>query len=294
MDEWYLSRWATGSSNSRWPDLVSCFREVYNSERPIGEIYAPTLTILALFDSLEFKSTFFFTGLIASYYPDLVKLIAAQGHEIACHNYYHLDYEYEPRDRFYQDLITSKKLLEDLSGKEVIGYRSPNSSYPQSLVEDLERAGFKYDSSITPTRRLFGKFGPYTQAPHRPYRPSYQNIGLKGNAMLWEFPWTVFPILKLPAGSGNMHRIGGDLYNTIATYFALKYDRITSYYFHPFELQHSEFMGRFINLNLKTRIFHLRIGMPYYKSLQRFLHHHRNLLTSGAELLAICTSGRSP
>ena len=159
MDEWYQCRWATGSPNSLWSDVKLCWQDIYGSDAPKGEIEKPTDEILSLFDSLGFHSTFFFTGMIASYYPDLVKKIAAAGHEIACHNYHHEDYEHQSHEIFISDLEKSKKLLEDISGTEIVGYRSPNSSIPSNMVDSLERLGFKYDSSITPTRRMFGKFG---------------------------------------------------------------------------------------------------------------------------------------
>jgi peptidoglycan/xylan/chitin deacetylase (PgdA/CDA1 family) len=290
MDEWYFARWATGAARSYWPDLCTCFREVYQSDRPIGEIYEPTGKILDLFDSLRFKSTFFFTGLIATYYPDLVRLVADRGHEIACHNFYHLDYKNEPRTRFYEDLGRAKDLLEDLSKQEIIGYRSPNSSIPPWLVGDLEKCGFRYDSSVTPTRRLMGKFGAFTNAPRRPYRPGYESIAIEGDAHLWEFPWATVPILKLPAGSGIMHRIGGDVYNAVANGVSLRRGH-SSYYFHPYEIHDSPILARYTRLNLSTRIFNRRIGETYLRSLERFLHDHQHRLVSGKQLLELCESG---
>lgn len=290
MDEWYFARWATGAAHSYWSDLAACFREVYQSDKPIGEIYEPTRKILDLFDALNFKSTFFFTGLIASYYPDLVRLVAGRGHEIACHNFYHLDYEYEPRARFGQDLADAKGLLEQLSQQEIIGYRSPNSSIPSWLVEDLEKAGFRYDSSVTPTRRIMGKFGAFTDAPQRPYRPGYASIVVEGEAHLWEFPWATVPILKFPAGSGIMHRIGGDLYNTVANGVSLRQGH-SSYYFHPYEIHDSPALARYTHLSLKTRIFNRRIGQTYFRSLERFLQRQQQRLISGKQLLHLCENG---
>ena len=293
MDEWYFARWATGSSLSYWPDLQTCFNEVYQADKPIGEIYDATAQILDLFASLNFKSTFFFTGQMANFYPDLVRMVANGGHEIACHNYYHLDYEYETREKFCQNLTDSKALLEDLSGSEVIGYRSPNSSVPATMIGDLEKSGFHYNSSVTPTRRFMGKFGAFTDAPHRPYCPSYADIAVEGNSHIWEFPWATLPYLNLPAGSGIMHRIGGNIYNSIALNFSLRLGH-TSYYFHPYEIQESPFLASFTNLNLKTRIFNRRIGRHYLSDLKRFLNHHRLALISGKELLQLCEQTNLP
>lgn len=290
MDEWYFARWATGAARSHWPDLAACFRDVYQSEKPIGEINEPTRKILDLFDTLNFKSTFFFTGLIATYHPDLVKLVAERGHEIGCHNFYHLDYEYEPRARFCQDVADAKGLLERLSGQTIIGYRSPNSSIPAGLVADLETSGFRYDSSVTPTRRIMGKFGAFTDAPQRPYHPGYASIAAEGEAQLWELPWATVPLLKLPAGSGIMHRIGGDWYNAIANTVSLRRGH-TSYYFHPYEIHDSPALMRYTHLSLKTRIFNRRIGQAYFRSLERFLRGQQHRLISGKQLVDLCENG---
>lgn len=281
MDEWYLARWATGSENSIWSSPEDVFAKLYQSDKPIGEILPPTDRILELFDRLNFKSTFFFTGYIANLYPKLVKRIIKEGHEIACHNYHHLDYEYEDVAIFKKDLSESKKLLQDLSGQEILGYRSPNSSVPSCLVEALEENGFKYDSSVTPTRKIFGKFGDFTKAPSVPYHPSSKDIAVEGNSPIWEIPWATFPYLKFPAGSGIMHRIGGNLYNNIATNSSLK-KGATSYYFHPYEL--AELKCDF-EKNTKIKIFLRNLGDNYFNSLEYFLTKHKEKLINGADLI---------
>ena len=60
MDEWFLARWATGSKGSIWKSTEDLFLDLYKSKKPIGEILNPTKKILKLFDTLNFKSTFFF------------------------------------------------------------------------------------------------------------------------------------------------------------------------------------------------------------------------------------------
>jgi len=121
LDEWYLARWATGASGSVWPDLDSLFQEVYGGSEPAGELIPPVQQILGFFDEIGFKSTFFVTGVIAGYYPDLVREIADRGHEIACHNFRHIDYATVPEAEFRADLTRSKAMLEDLSRRVVIG-----------------------------------------------------------------------------------------------------------------------------------------------------------------------------
>jgi len=282
VDPVWLARWATGSVNSLWPDCESCFSDLYGGTSPPDTLSEPIDKILRLFDELNFKSTFFFTGYIAELFPNLVKKIAAEGHEIGCHNYEHLDYEYESREKFRNDLEKSKKLLETLLGKEVIGYRSPNSSVPKSIVEDLLEFGIKYDSSVTPTRRIMGKFGDFTNAPQRPYHSKKENIGKEGDSDLVELPWAVFPLLKLPAGSGITHRIFGNVYNNLALNSSLKKGH-TAYYFHPYEITQVEEMKK-MHLPLKAKIFLQNCGDRYFQMLSIFLRKHQSRLVNGEGL----------
>lgn len=282
MDEWYFIRWVYGASHSVWKDLDTLFKDVYGKPNPIGEIYEPTERILSLFDELNFKSTFFFTGYIASHYPDLVKKIAAAGHEIGCHNFYHLDYEYETTAKFKTDLFNSKKMLEDLSGQAVVGYRSPNSSIPAKMVEILLEAGFLYDSSVTPTRRIMGKFGNFENSPLHPYVAAKDNVGEEGDSGLLEFPWAVFPLLHLPAGSGIMHRIGGNLYNRIATDYSMRKGTV-GYYFHPYELGSAQYYEQYAN-SFTKKIFTRNIGQNYSNMLREFLFRYKNELVNGITL----------
>ena len=287
VDEWYQCRWATGSKNSIWPSIPRFFKQVYNQDGPIGELIRPIKKILQFFDEIGFKSTFFFTGYIAKLYPKIVSEIADNGHEIGCHNYHHLDYGLINEKKFNDHLLSSKKLLEDLSGTKVQGYRSPNSSIPPYLVNSLLSNDFNYDSSVTPTRSIFGKFGEFTNSPQFPYITSNQNIGVQGDSGLLEIPWASFPILKTPAGSGITHRIFGNLYNSIATKYSLR-KGTCSYYFHPYEVDEYISYKSITNIKFpfKVKIFMKNIGEEYFKNLKRFLLKYKNRLINGSSLYA--------
>tara|TARA_B110000902_G_scaffold267117_1_gene358345 strand:+ start:3205 stop:4131 length:927 start_codon:yes stop_codon:yes gene_type:complete len=283
-DDWYFARWATGAKNSYWSSIDHCLLECYNSSTPPAKFETCINQILSLFDDLKFKSTFFFTGFMANFYPNLVKKISNNGHEIACHNLNHIDYAFVREDRFKKNLLASKNLLEDLTGKEIIGYRSPNSSIPSYLSKVLVECNFLYDSSITPTRKIMGKFGNFTNAPTKPYFTSIEDISVEGNQSLLEFPWPTFPILKLPAGSGIMHRIAGSLYNQIAIQNSLR-NGYASYYFHPYEIASLPKIN--IKKTFKVKIFERKIGKVYYNSCKNFLYQNKDLLINGRDLYNI-------
>lgn len=283
MDEWYQCRWATGSKYAIWPDTKTFFNEYYGSDRPIGEIIPLTDKILDLFSTYNITATFFFTGEIASYYPDLVKKVSECGHEIASHNHVHKDYTSENPEEFYSNLKKSKKILQKLSGQEIIGYRAPNSTISNYMIENLLDLGFKYDSSVTPTKPFMGKFGNFTNAPLNPYELSCHDFSSPGNSGLWEFPWPIFPVRKLPSGSGIMTRIAGYYYTVVSLDNALKTGD-TVYYFHPYEIGS---MPKLNITNLKTKLFVRNIGINFMNMLDMILKRYEGRFISGKELLEL-------
>ena len=98
-------------------------------------------------------ATFFVLGWVAERFPDLVKRIAAAGHEIASHGYGHRLVYDQTRKAFREDVRRAKTLLEDACGGPVHGYRAPSYSIvPRSLwaLDVLIEEGYSYDASIFP------------------------------------------------------------------------------------------------------------------------------------------------
>ncbi len=128
-----------------------------------GKIIAPlpkdidrqTDIILHLLDDNHVTATFFILGILAKYRPDLVKKIAAAGHEIALHGMNHeFMYKLAP-EAAKADLSDSKNLISDITGKDILGYRAPFFSIIEKnlyLLETLSELGFEYDSSIFPVK----------------------------------------------------------------------------------------------------------------------------------------------
>jgi polysaccharide deacetylase family protein (PEP-CTERM system associated) len=267
LDEWYHARWVTGSKISRYPDTLSFFREVYNLDRPRGDIEKPTIEILEMLEEFNIKATFFILGEIAGYYPHLVKEITKNGHEISCHGKNHKDlWSYTPQT-FRSDLKEAKNLLEDLSGQKVIGYRAPNLVIEDWIVPILIELGFEYDSSVCPSRKLMGKFGRSKSLPAHPYFLS-ENSFKPGNGPLFEIPIPVFPFLKLPAATGIMTRVIGVWWSR----FALKYNLRSHdalYYFHPYEMVEAPQLD---NLTVMQKLHSRRSGDWMKTAVEKLLH----------------------
>jgi polysaccharide deacetylase family protein (PEP-CTERM system associated) len=111
--------------------------------------------VLDILEEQNVQATFFVLGWIGEKNPDVVRRIVRKGHEIACHGYRHaLVYEMD-RETFREDTRKAKRILEDLTGAPVFGYRAPSFSITERslwAIDILVEEGFRYDSSIFPIR----------------------------------------------------------------------------------------------------------------------------------------------
>jgi polysaccharide deacetylase family protein (PEP-CTERM system associated) len=159
--------------------------------------------LLALFDEHHVQATFFVLGWVAKRVPDIVRRIAAAGHEVASHGFAHrLVYDQTPA-AFRDDVRRAKALLEDQSGTPVRGYRAPSYSVtPRSLwaLDVLIEEGYSYDSSIFPIRH--DRYG-------IPLSPRHAFVLERNGRMLVEAPASTTRVgpLNLPIGGGGYFRI---------------------------------------------------------------------------------------
>ena len=118
-----------------------------------GRVERNTRIVLELLEKYQVKATFFILGWTADKFPKLVKDIHRNGHEVACHSYYHrLVYRLTPEE-FYEDTKKSKDCLEQIIGQAVVGYRAPSYSITRAslwAIKILHELGFCYSSSIFP------------------------------------------------------------------------------------------------------------------------------------------------
>ena len=206
--------------------------------------------ILALMADGNVKATFFTLGWIAERYPAMVKRIAAAGHEIASHGYGHLRASDQDLAEFTEDISSSKKLLEDLTGQPVRGYRAPSFSIGTAnlwALDALKDAGYDYSSSIYPVAH--DHYG----MPDAPRFAFYPN----GPDGLLEIPITTVKLgqRNLPAGGGGYFRL---LPYALSRWMMRKVNaeeqEAAIFYFHPWELDPGQ--PRPEGVDLKSRFRH--------------------------------------
>jgi polysaccharide deacetylase family protein (PEP-CTERM system associated) len=125
--------------------------------------------LLELLARHHVRGTFFTLGWLAKHRPSVVRAIADAGHEIASHGLSHQRVTSHTRSTFREDLLASRKLLEDVAGVEVLGYRAPSFSIVPGFewaFDELIAAGYAYDSSLFPVRRRGYGYPDAIRVPH--------------------------------------------------------------------------------------------------------------------------------
>jgi len=125
--------------------------------------------ILSILDEHKVKATMFWLGWAAEKHPALVRLCANRGHEIASHGFSHVLPYKVGRKIFREDISRGKKIIEDITGNEVVGFRAAGfgtTSDTPWLFEEIRAAGFVYDSSVFPAKRGHGGIADFRIEPH--------------------------------------------------------------------------------------------------------------------------------
>lgn len=206
--------------------------------------------ILQMFSEAGVKATFFTLGWIAERYPQMIREIITEGHELASHGWSHVRVPQQSREDFRDDVVRTKKLLEDLSGQEIRGYRAASYSIGADnfwALEVLEETGYAYSSSIYPVKHdLYG----IPNAPRFAFRPN------KGGNLV-EFPVTTVRMAarNFPCGGGGWFRLIPYQLSRRAIQSVNNRDRESAiFYFHPWEIDPEQ--PRQAGLDGKTRFRH--------------------------------------
>lgn len=166
IEEWFIEKEFGGNRNEKYADYDSYLDK-----------------ILSLLDETGNKATFFCVGKMATDFPEVVKRIAADGHEIGCHSNFHTWLNKMSKNDAFEDTHRAVDSLEQLLGKKVLSYRAPAFSIGENnkwAFEVLAECGIERDASVFPAVRDFGGFSSFGYK--EPVLITYEGVQIK------EFP----------------------------------------------------------------------------------------------------------
>lgn len=235
-DYFQVSAFEGNVDKAQWNDIP---RRVENN----------TLQILDLFSRNQVSATFFILGWVAERHPDLVKKIVEGGHEVASHGWEHIRVNTQSPGEFRADIERTRKLLQDLSGQPVPGYRAASYSIgagEEWAWQQLAEVGYQYSSSIVPIRHdLYG----IPDAPRFSFETRYDG--------LIEIPITTVPVAgkNINCGGGGWFRLFPYAFSRWALSHVNDTDKEAAiFYFHPWEIDPEQ--PRPEGLGMKTRFRH--------------------------------------
>ena len=194
-------------------------------------VEANTDAVLALFAEADVKATFFTLGWVASRYPALIRRIADAGHEVASHGWGHDRVFTMTSEQFANDLMRTRRTLEDAGGVMVTGYRAPSFSIDKRTPwahQVLADQGYTYSSSVAPV--VHDHYG-WPGAPRFAFRP------VAGSDLI-ELPVTTakFAGRTLAAGGGGFFRLLPYGFSRWAFRQVNAAGQPGIFYFHPWEI----------------------------------------------------------
>jgi polysaccharide deacetylase family protein (PEP-CTERM system associated) len=226
-------------------------------------VEANTDKVLSLFAERNVKATFFTLGWVAQRHPGLIRRIVEQGHELASHGLAHVPVFEQTREQFRADIRQTKKILEDIGGTAVKGYRAASFSINHKsmwALPILAEEGYLYSSSIFPVVHDF--YG-MPDAPRFAFKPQHDLV---------EIPLTTVSLFgrNFPCSGGGYFRLLPYEVSRWAFRRVNASDHQSAvFYFHPWEVDPDQ--PRPSGLPLKSRLRH-------YMNLNRMETRLRHLL----------------
>jgi polysaccharide deacetylase family protein (PEP-CTERM system associated) len=225
--------------------------------------------ILQLFSDADTKATFFTLGWIAERYPQIVRRIVDNGHELASHGLAHYRADHQSRPQFLADVKRAKAILENIGGAAVNGYRATSFSISRRnlwALNALDEAGYKYSSSTFPIHHdLYG-------IPEQPRFAFYPFPDSK----FMEIPITTIRRFgrNWPSGGGGYFRLlPYAIFKRNLSLVRAQDRQPCIFYFHPWEIDSDQ--PRVLGVSVKTRVRHYLNLNRTFDRLKRLLSDFR-------------------
>jgi polysaccharide deacetylase family protein (PEP-CTERM system associated) len=215
-------------------DVEDWQQSVVDHTLPVSErVVVNTRRMLAILRRRRVQATIFVQSLVAERYPDLVREIAHDGHEIGSHGRTHLPIFALTPQEFATEVEQSLETLSPLADGPILGFRAPSFSIRQDTLWALpiiRDAGLRYSSSIFPFRgRRYG-IGDAALSAHEV---------IPG---LLEVPPTIVTLAgrRVPVAGGGYLRLVPSAVTHAAIRRVHREGRPAVVYLHPYELDTSE------------------------------------------------------
>lgn len=224
-------------------------RDNFNKNIPQTQrVVKDTNKILDLLEAHNTKGTFFVLGQVAEAFPELIKRIASEGHELGVHGYDHLLFHKMDYKKAYNELDKAKKLIEDIGGQEVYGHRAPAFSINEKTAWGLDvvaEVGFLYDSSVMPSNAARYGWPEYN-------KDICTHLTEKKNRLI-VVPMSVAKVLNkdMPVVGGSYLRLFP--YQVTKHFFdKIQEDRPVILYIHPYEVDELRYPDYYFEELAKT------------------------------------------
>tara|TARA_Y100000294_G_C8530455_1_gene326722 strand:+ start:178 stop:1104 length:927 start_codon:yes stop_codon:yes gene_type:complete len=264
-------------------------------QKSSDQVYLSSIPrMLDLFDQFNFKATFFIVGKDAQNPKKIktLKQMIKRGHELANHSLSHIkglsNESFRAKEK---EILEADKILSDISGKKICGFRAPGYSVDEEILDILEENGYLYDSSVFPSflRTLISKveqkkeegfaYGGFknSMAPLSVYRPLEGKLWKRGNRRLVEIPVTTIPFLRIPFHMAYVYASHTKLFD-IGFFLTRKFAPTFNYVLHGIELVDELNDLRFpqefkVNVPITKR-------MEIYKRIFSKISKYNNIMTS--------------
>jgi polysaccharide deacetylase family protein (PEP-CTERM system associated) len=213
------------------------------------------------------KATFFVLAWIAEKLPNLIREIHARGHEIASHGCNHRLSNQIAQDVLETELSYSKKVLEDIIGKSIYGFRAPSFSINDETLKTIQASGYLYDSSYN-SFSMHRRYGEVDLNQNK-----RKGIGIKISNNFYELPISNLKMMKriVPFGGGAYFRLAPLVLFKLGVQHILKKDKAYLFYMHPWEIDPKQ-----PRMNQVSRFYKFR----HYHNLDKTLSRLGNFLKS--------------
>jgi polysaccharide deacetylase family protein (PEP-CTERM system associated) len=227
--------------------LLDLFDEISDQRSAISRWPSAEKLITDNSEQRRVHATFFVLGWIAERLPGLVRKIRVRGHEVASHGYGHELCSQCSTTDLKEDLVKSKRLLEDVIGENVHGYRAPSFSISDYTLRMIADAGYEYDSSYN-SFAMHSRYGKVSLNGHErrgiAYKicDSFYELPISNLAF---FPFSTLGTLThfghfrhfiLPWGGGAYFRLIPAPLFRMGVKEILRQQRAYLFYMHPWEL----------------------------------------------------------